>query len=40
MLHYKTRKNDQVINLQAKAPFEVALEGGLLPAVNGASTNR
>jgi 5-oxopent-3-ene-1,2,5-tricarboxylate decarboxylase/2-hydroxyhepta-2,4-diene-1,7-dioate isomerase len=36
MLHYKTRKNDQVINLQAKAPFEVALEGGLLPAVNGA----
>ncbi|RBP80492.1 4-hydroxyphenylacetate isomerase [Marinomonas rhizomae] len=36
MLYYKTRKNDQVINLQAQAAFEVPLENNLLPAVNGA----
>jgi 5-oxopent-3-ene-1,2,5-tricarboxylate decarboxylase/2-hydroxyhepta-2,4-diene-1,7-dioate isomerase len=36
MLYYKTRKNDQVINLQAQAAFEVPLENNLLPAVSGA----
>lgn len=36
MLYYKTRKNNQVINLQAQAAFEVPLENNLLPAVNGA----
>lgn len=36
MLHYKTKKNDQVINLQAQAAFEVPLENSLLPAVSGA----
>ncbi|MBJ7539613.1 fumarylacetoacetate hydrolase family protein [Marinomonas transparens] len=36
MLHYKIRKNNEVLNLQAQAAFQIPLEKNLLPAVNGA----
>ena len=36
MLHYKTRKNGQVISLETQTQAQVSLQSTLAPAVNGA----